>query len=118
MLKVANEKTRTKTKNGSKDARYTLIFEETEFPKASDFDEPPADPYDHSRSSQPTPEPNWPIYDEIIVQPPPALEVFATYGPEFQQDSDPQSFTDAMRRPDHKLWWEAFCVEICAIIPP
>src|SRR5437667_7820917 len=45
-----------------------------------------------------------------------ALEVFATYGPDFRQDNDPQSFSDAMRRPDHKLWWEAFCNEIRAIV--
>ena len=84
---------------------HDLIFEETEFPKASDFDEPPADPYDHSRNTQHSPEPipNWPIYCEIVVLPPPALEVFATYGLEFQEDNDPQSFADAMRRPDHKL---------------
>ena len=71
-----------------------LIFEETEFPKASDFDEPPADFYDDSRRSPQAeqilePSRTRPIYDEIIVLPPPALEVFATYGPDFQQDDDP-----------------------------
>ena len=97
-----------------------LIFEETEFPKASDFDEPPADSYDDSRMNphieQVAEQASRPIYDEIVVLPPPALEVFATYGPEFEQDNDPQSFTDAMRRPDRELWWEAFCTEIRAII--
>ena len=98
-------------------------FEEIQFPKASDYCEPPADPYDHSRQKRhqspsplPEPEPNQPIYDEIVVLPPPALKVFVTYGPDYEQDNDPQSFTDAMRRPDHKLWWEAFCNEIRAIV--
>ena len=98
---------------------HSLNFEETEFPKASDYGEPPADPYDHSRQrwhQSPTPEPNRQIYDEIVVLPPPALEVFATYGPDFGQDNDPQSFSDAMRRPDYQLWWEAFCNEIRAIV--
>src|SRR5437773_757329 len=98
---------------------HSLKFEETEFPKASDYGEPPADPYDHSRQrwhQSPTPEPNRQIYDEIVVLPPPALEVFATYGPDFEQDNDPQSFSDAMRRPDYQLWWEAFCNEIRAIV--
>jgi transposase InsO family protein len=90
-----------------------LIFFETEFPKASDFDEPPADPYDRSTPSPP-PEPR-PIFDEIVVQPPPALRAFKTYG-NFQPDNDPPSFTDAMRRPDAKLWWDAFCDEIKAVI--
>src|SRR5437773_10402546 len=74
---------------------------------------------DHSRQrwhQSPTPEPNRQIYDEIVVLPPPALEVFATYGPDFGQDNDPQSFSDAMRRPDYQLWWEAFCNEIRAIV--
>ena len=97
-----------------------VLFEETQFPKASDFDEPPADFYDDSRQNpqaENIPEPiSRPIFDEITVLPSPALEVFATYGPEFQQDTVPQSFADAMRRPDFKLWWEAFCIEIRAII--
>src|SRR4030095_6417046 len=88
-----------------------------EFPKPTDFDEPPADPYSAMYDDQPeTIRAPRQIFDEIVVQPPPALEVYATYGPEFQEDNDPQSFTDAMRRPDHKLWWEAFCTEIRAII--
>src|SRR5438045_5038068 len=61
-------------------------FEETQFPKASDYGEPPADPYNHSRqrrhkspSPLPEPKPNRPLYGVIIpVIPPPALEVFAT----------------------------------------
>jgi hypothetical protein len=105
------------------DISHDLIFEETNFPKACDFNEPPADFYDDSRRS-PQPEQRSqrnqqterPIYDQIVVLPPPALEVFASYGPEFQQDNEPQSFADAMRRPDYALWWEAFCIEIQAII--
>src|SRR5437762_5201740 len=46
---------------------------------------------------------------------PPALQVFASYG-NFQPDNDPPSFTDAMRRPDADLWWDAFCAEMKAII--
>src|SRR5271154_4608800 len=69
---------------------------ETQFPKASDFDEPPAHPYDRSTSS-PEPEPR-PIFDEIIVQRPPALRIFKTYG-DIQPDNDSPSFSfiDAMR---------------------
>ena len=94
---------------------HDLIFFETQFPKASDFDEPPVDPYNHSTPS-PEPEPKQrPIFDAIVVQSPPALCAFKTYG-DFQPDNDPPSFIDAMRRPDAKLWWDAFCDEIKAII--
>ncbi len=31
-------------------------------------------------------------------------------------DSTPKSFTDALNRPDSKLWWDALCSEIKAII--
>ena len=96
-----------------------LIFFETQFPKASDSDEPLADPYDRSTPSpSPEPEPR-PILDEIVVQPEieplPALRAFKTYG-DFQPDNDPPSFIDAMRRPDAKLWWDAFCDEIKAVV--
>ena len=56
-----------------------------------------------------------PLFDHITVQPPPAFQVFKTYG-EFEPDNHPPSFADAMRRPDANLWWEAFCDEIKAII--
>ena len=76
---------------------HDLISFETQFPKPSDFDETPADPYDRSTPSpSPEPEPR-PIFDEIVVQPPPALRAFKTYG-DFQPDNDPRSFIDA------KLW--------------
>jgi len=102
---------------------HDLIFEETQFPKLSDFDEPPANAQILGPSStrESTPEStselaNGPqIFDEIVVQPPPALQAFKTYG-EFQPDNDPPSFSDAMRRPDAKLWWNAFCDEIKSII--
>jgi hypothetical protein len=55
------------------------------------------------------------MFDEIVVQPPRALQVFKSYG-EFQPDNNPPSFADAMRRPDAQLWWEAFCDEIKSII--
>ena len=54
------------------------------------------------------------FYYEIMVQLPPTLEVFASY--KFQPNNDPQSFADAMKRPDRKSWWEAFCTEIHVII--
>jgi hypothetical protein len=88
--------------------RSFLIFFELQFPKVSDL-------YDRSTPSpSPEPEPR-PIFDEIVVQPPPALRAFKTYG-EFQPDNDPPSFTDAMRRPNAKLWWDAFRDEIKAAI--
>ena len=62
----------------------------------------------------PTPEPRQ-TFDEIVVLPPPALQVFSTYG-NFQPENDPPSFADAMRRPDAELWWDAFCTEMRAII--
>ena len=94
---------------------HDLIFFETQFPKASDFDEPPAHPYDRSTPS-PSPEPERRlIFNAIIVQPPPALRAFKIYG-DFQPDNDPPSFSDAMRQPDAKLWWDTFCDEIKAII--
>jgi hypothetical protein len=80
---------------------HDLIFDETQFPKPSDFDEPPADPYIPS----PTPEQQSEtrqIFDEITVLLPPALQVFSTYG-DFQPDNDPPSFSDAMRRSDKDL---------------
>jgi Reverse transcriptase (RNA-dependent DNA polymerase) len=105
-------------------------FHETNFPNASEFDDPPA--YDSesiaqspsptsspssSRSPSPSPPPiPRPIYDSIEVLPPPALQVYASYLPEFQPNDDPASFTDAMRRPDADYWWKAFCNEIQAII--
>jgi hypothetical protein len=101
---------------------HDLVFEETQFPRRSDFDEPPADTYD-PRTPSPSPEPTLEqeirpppqTFEEIVVQQPPALQVFSTYG-EFQPDNDPPSFSDAMRRPDADLWWDAFCDEIKAII--
>ncbi|TMI78987.1 MAG: transposase family protein, partial [Bacteroidetes bacterium] len=107
---------------------HSLIFQETLFPSPKHFDETPADSYNPlsstpsatpSATPESSPEPqnrSLPqLYDEIVVQPPPALQVFKSYG-EFQPDNDPPSFSDAMRRPDANLWWEAFCDEIKAII--
>jgi len=129
---------------------HDLIFEETQFPEPSDFDEPPADPYRRGANTlasmpmlataapglapiptspastrdptdEPSPEPQAApvhepqIFDEIVVHPPPALQVFTSYG-EFEPDNDPPSFIDAMRRPDSNHWWEAFCDEIKMII--
>src|SRR4030095_10197820 len=102
---------------------HNLIFEETQFPRPSDFDEPLADAYIRhpspspslSESSESSVESEIKVFDEIIVQPPPALQVFKTYG-QHMPDIDPPSFADAMRRPDANLWWDAFCEEIKAII--
>ena len=123
---------------------HDLFFDETCFPEPFDFDEPPADAFTAyqrhnaglappapaptqpsapepsliltstpASTREPTPEPQ--IFDEIVVQPPPALQAFKTYG-EFQPDNDPPSFSDTMRRLDAKLWWDAFCDEITMII--
>jgi len=54
-------------------------------------------------------------HDQIVVQPPPALQVFKRHG-EFEPDNDPPSFADAMRQPDANLWWDAFCQDIKAIM--
>ena len=91
---------------------HDLIFEETQFPKPSDFDEIPADPYIPSSEH---PQETRQMFDEITVLSPPALQVFSIYE-NFQPDNDPPSFSDAMRRPDKDLWWNAFCTEIQAII--
>ena len=74
-----------------------------EFPKISDFDEPRADTYDpFTPTPESSPEPEVPpqLLEEIVVEQPPALQVFTTYGPDFQSDDDPPSFADALRRPD------------------
>jgi hypothetical protein len=57
---------------------HDLIFDETQFPKPSDFNELLADPHKYTAQS-PVPEPRQ-IYDEIIVQLPSALQVFSSYG--------------------------------------
>src|SRR5436190_13162242 len=55
---------------------HDLTFEETQFPKPSDFDEPPADPYIPSQSPSPEQQPEThQIFDEITVLLPPALQV-------------------------------------------
>jgi len=54
------------------------------------------------------------IYDEIVVQQPSLGTVFTAYGP--LAESTPNSFQDSITRPDGKLWWEALCAEISAVI--
>ena len=87
---------------------HDLIFEESQFPTPKHFDEPPADAYNpqltttSTPSPESSPEPQRQIYNEIVVQLPPALQVFKTYE-EYQSDNDPPSFADAMRRPDANL---------------
>src|SRR5216110_2761968 len=79
---------------------HDLIFEETQFSKSNDFDEPLADSYNtQTLSSSPSPslefrltsEPDdrfsRQVYNEIIVQLSPALQIFKTYE-EFQSDND------------------------------
>ena len=94
---------------------HNLTFKETEFPKATDFDRPPANapstitkPAVQQQSPEPVPEPKF-IYDEITVQPPPIGHVFAIHGP--LGYSDPVTFKDAMSRSDAKLWWAAIVGE-------
>ena len=66
---------------------HDLIFEETQFPKPSDSNEPPVDTY-NPRTPSPSPEsipelediPPPQIFDEIVVQLPPVLQAFRTYG--------------------------------------
>ena len=99
--------------NSSLSILMTLYFLREILSKASDFDEPPADPY-HRSTPSPSPEP-WPIFDEIVVQPPLALQAFKTYK-DFQPDNDSPSFTNVVQRYDAKLWWDIFCDEIKAII--
>ena len=79
---------------------HDVIFFETQFPKASDFNEPLADPYDRSSPSSEL-EPRT-IFDEIVVQPLLALQGFKTYE-DFQPDNDSPSFTNAMQQFDTKL---------------
>ena len=121
---------------------HDVHFDETQFPEPTDFDESPADAYGayhgltnvpappvaapplapesptltpvSSREPSPEPQPAPHLYDEIVVQLPPALQVFKSYT-EFQHNNPP-SFVDAMQRPDANLWWNAFCDEIKAII--
>jgi len=53
-----------------------------------------------------------PVYDEIVVlDPPPALEVYTTN----TDDSDPVSYADAMSRPDASLWLKAMEEELVSI---
>jgi hypothetical protein len=54
------------------------------------------------------------IYDEIIVEKPPHIVFSMEFGP--LADSTPNSFADAMNWPDSRLWWEALCNEIKAVI--
>ena len=75
---------------------HDVIFFETQFPKVSDFDKPPADPYDRS-TLFPEPEPELRLtFDKIVVQPPFALQAFKTCE-NFQLDNDPPSFTDTIQ---------------------
>ena len=123
---------------------HNLTFMETQFPERSDFDDqsdeafrwPPLLPttgaldesddeeiYESDNDETLTPNLSTPaiatalpltIYDEIVVQQPPLGTVFMAYGP--LAESTPKSFQDAITRPDGKLWWEALCVEISAVI--
>src|SRR5947207_15700774 len=78
---------------------HDLIFEETQFSKSNDFDESPADSY-NMQTLSPSPSPSSEfrltsesddrssrqMYNEIIVQLSPALQVFKIYE-EFQSDN-------------------------------
>jgi hypothetical protein len=90
-----------------------------------DDDDDDDDESDHEEPSQPSHQPSQTrqrsrqeppfIYDEIVVEkPPPGTAFSIMFGP--LADSTPKSFADAMNRPDSKLWWEALCAEIKAVI--
>jgi hypothetical protein len=49
-----------------------------------------------STTPEPAPAYERQLFDETVVQPPPVLQAFKTYG-EFQLNNDPPSFADAMR---------------------
>jgi hypothetical protein len=98
-----------------------------EFPKHGDFDEPSAAPPVPATLQPPAdaptpvetpvaepipPEPR-PIYDMIVVEPSPALQVFASYSS--SPDGDPPTFADALRRPDSKEWLKSMEDEMQSI---
>jgi len=53
------------------------------------------------------------IRRKIVVEPPPALQVFSTYSA--LPDRDPPTFADALRRPDVQKWIKAMIEEIDAL---
>src|SRR5947207_3302908 len=94
---------------------HDLIFEETQFSKSNDFDEPPTDSYNPQiLSSSPSSSPEFELtsesddrfsrqmYNEIIIQLSFALQIFKIYE-EFQSNNDSSFFTNVMHRYDAKL---------------
>jgi len=101
----------------------------TKFPAHNSFDEPSLAPpvpkallpayQTQTESPTPIPKPPLPIeeprpiYDEIVVEPPPALQVFSSYST--LPDGDPPTYADALRRPDAQKWINAMIEEIDAL---
>ena len=94
---------------------HDLIFEETQFSKSNDFNESSANFYNSQTlsssssssfefklTSESDDRSSRQVYNEIIIQLPPALQVFKT-DEKFQFDNDSFSFADVMRRSDAKL---------------
>ena len=91
---------------------HHVLFHETEFPEPNDFDEPPAAPPIIRNPPAPAPAvppSERPIYDEIVVELPPALKAFTTktVAPINLIDSDPATFREAVTRSDAPHWIEA-----------
>jgi hypothetical protein len=72
----------------------------------------PQPPLHVEEPTPPVQEPR-PIYHGIIVEPPPALEVFSSYST--LPDGNPPSFANALRGPDHQTWIKAMIGEIDAL---
>src|SRR5271154_1252957 len=90
------------------DVSHDITFRETQFPTAEDFDEPsiipPKQPAPPSVSHTTPPI----IHDMIVVEKPPAIQVFAI---KFQRD-EPSSYQDAMSRHDAKKWYNSMLSEL------
>jgi hypothetical protein len=109
------------------DVSHNLLFT-TKFPKPNAFDEPslappvpaaiatsesgtpPSSPSMESQPRSSMPIQNRPIFDSIVVEPPPALQVFASYST--LPDGNPPTLADALRRPDAHEWVKAMQEEM------
>jgi hypothetical protein len=92
-------------------------FYETQFPIKDDFNERPTAPPTRTNSApkttQPPPEER-PIYDQIVVELPPALKAFTTKTTVKVSplDTDPATFQEALKRSDAHHWIDAMNDEI------
>jgi hypothetical protein len=92
---------------------HNLLFT-VKFPKPGDFNEPPIAPPVPSAALPAKPPVDRQIFDEIIVEPPPALQVFSTSYSTLP-DGDPPTLADALRRPDANEWVNAMKDELKSI---